>query len=507
MILISPIHQTSNMTGLYFYKNRICVPNAPGLRQRIIADCHDSAFAGHMGKHKTTELVSRWFYWTGLYSDVQSYVSRCHTCQLAKSGKTANQGLLQPLSVPSRPWWSVSVDFVTGLQPTIRGHDAVLTVTDRLTRLVHLIPTTTNCDGKEFAYLFLNNVIAKHGCPGDFVCDRGSVFSGQFWTTVLSALQVHLSMSTSFHPQSDGATEIVNKQMEQVLRCFSTGYNDQWDEHLGMVEFAINNSHHSSLNHTPFYLNFGMHPVTPVTVDTIRLSKVPAAAQWTSDMTAVLQDAKQHLQLAKDRQKSYADAQRVDITFNVGQQVLLCTKNLSLKSGNRKLFPKWLGPFKVTHRVSDVAYTINLPASMKRVHPTFHVSLLKPYLSSGSVQPPPPPFEIDGELEYEVEDILNVRNITTGKRQRKEFLVKWKDYGYEHCTWEVESNLTNCAQLLKAFWQHQALLQVAKELEPLPHSKGRGHQAASAAPAVARPSAAVQPPSSAPMTRKRSRAK
>jgi len=219
-----------------------------------------------------------------------------------------------------------------------------------------------------------------------------------------------------------------------------------------MVEFAINNSYHESLKHTPFFLNFGMHPVTPVTIETIKLSKCPPAAKWSQDMVDTLTRAKQNLQLAKDRQKSYADARRQEITLKVGDLVLLSTANLQPKTKTRKLYPRFLGPFKVTHCINDVAYKLDLPASMK-IHPVFHVSLLKPYKASGSVQPPPP-ILIDGVEEFEVEQILQSRPHRSGK---EEFLIKWKGYGFEHCTWEKLSNLTNCPQVLADFRKQQLI--------------------------------------------------
>jgi hypothetical protein len=263
-------------------------------------------------------------------------------------------------------------------------------------------------------------------------------------------------MSTAFHPQSDGSTESVNKMVEQVLRCHCMNQPTLWDHNLCMVEFALNNSYHESLKHTPFFLNYGMHPITPVTLDTLRLSKVPAAATWTKDMTSTLEQARVHLQQAKDRQKSYADASRKDITFALGDLVLLSSKNLAPKTGLRKLYPRWLGPFPVKHIVNNVAYRLELPPSMK-VHPVFHVSLLKPYDHSGSIQPPPMPIQVDNAFEYEVEDILKHRLVKSGKRNKDEFLIKWKGYGFEHCTWEPLANLTNCPKLLSAFWKVQEL--------------------------------------------------
>jgi hypothetical protein len=451
----------TQVDGLYYKDDRICVPNVKHVRDGIMFDCHNTLFAGHMGKHKTTELVKRLFWWPGLDADVAQYVSTCHTCQTAKSSKCSSQGLLQPLSVPERPWWSVSLDFVTGLPRTKRGHDAILTVVDRLTRLTHVIPTTTTCDAEEFAYLFKKEVIAKHGCPGDIVSDRGSVFTGKFWGAVCEALQMHLSMSTSFHPQADGSTEIVNKLIEQVLRCHCLHDQEEWDENVCMVEFAINNSHHTSLKHTPFFLNYGMHPATPMLVDTLRLSKVPAAAKWTREMSHTLEQAKIYLQEAKDRQKSYADAKRKEIELKVGDQVLLSTTNLNPKFGTRKLYPRWIGPFPVTHKVNDVAYKIELPSSVK-IHNVFHIGLLKPYKPSGNTQPPPAAVNVEGQMEWEVESILLHREVKSGSRMKTEYLVKWTGFGPEHCTWEPERNMTNCAAVVDLYWKQQALKETAR---------------------------------------------
>jgi hypothetical protein len=95
-----------------------------------------------------------------------------------------------------------------------------------------------------------------------------------------------------------------------------------------------------------------------------------------------------------------------------------------------------------------------MPANLK-MHNVFHVSLLKPYRSDGRVQPPPPPIELENCLEFEVERILDHRQVKRGRNRttRNEFLVKWLDYGPEHNTWEPESNLTNCGEILAGYWK------------------------------------------------------
>ena len=132
--------------------------------------------------------------------------------------------------------------------------------------------------------------------------------------------------------------------------------------------------------------------------------------------------------------------------------MLLSTKNIKLKHpGSRKLLPKYLGPFRVIRVVNPVAYELALPASMSQVHPVFHVSLLAEYRSDGCVQPPPPPIELDEELEYEVEAILDKRTRKRGRLLIPEYLIKWTGYGHEHNSWEPLSNLTHCVESIRAF--------------------------------------------------------
>ena len=161
--------------------------------------------------------------------------------------------------------------------------------------------------------------------------------------------------------------------------------------------------------------------------------------------------AKAAIRAAQDRQKAYAYLSRRDVSYSVGQEVLLSTRNIAFKGkGTPKLMPKWIGPLPIKALsgpkdnkgkvivVRVRAVELTLPPLM-RVHPVFHVSLIKEYKSDGSIKPVMPlEFDTDGAPLWEVEVILNERK--TGKKKVTTwYLVRWKGFGPEHDTWTKAS--------------------------------------------------------------------
>jgi hypothetical protein len=457
-----PSHLYTLADGLYYQNNRIVIPNVPDLKQHILHECHDSLFAGHLGRDKTVHAVQTLFTWRGLTKDVKDYIQQCHVCQTTKPSNAPPQGLLLPPETAEVPWRNISVDLITGLPLTTSGHDSILTVVDRCTKMVHLAKTDVNLTAEGFAQLMQDHVFSKHGLPLDIIHDRDPRFTGHFFTEVCKHLGIHQSMTSAWHPQSDGQTERMNRTIEQVLRAHAADKSLEWDKTLSMVEFAMNNSLHASLNQTPFFLNTGIHPITPIMLDVLKGGKFKStsAFDFSSDRKQAFDFAMQQLKAARDRYKSYADANRQDKSFEVGDKVLLSTVNLNKHNQRRKLYPKFVGPFQITSKVNDVAYKLDLPANMP-IHNVFHVSLLKQYFP-GRSPPPPMPLLVEGELEYEIERILMHRDIKLKKATKREFFIKWLGYGPEHCTWEPESHLQNAQEAIKDYWDLQKQLQIAQ---------------------------------------------
>jgi hypothetical protein len=309
----------------------------------------------------------------------------------------------------------------------------------------------------ELSKIFINNVVKLHGVPTSIVSDRDPRFTSKFWKSFWSQLGTKLKFSTAFHPQSDGQTERANRTLEEGLRHYvSTNQND-WDEFLPLLEFCVNNSQSSSSHHTPFYLNYGDHPRLPID-NIIPDSNVEEVQSTLDKLRTTLESAKNHLLRSQQQQSKSANRKRRDFVFCVGEKVWLSTKNIKFvtQGPTTKLNPKFIGPFEIIEKIGAVAYKLKLSHEMLRnkIHPVFHISLLKSHIESNKFtnrQPPRPPPELiteEGEEKFEVEKLLRKRNF----RSKIEYLVKWKGYPNHESTWEPESTLiSDCPVLINEF--------------------------------------------------------
>ncbi|KAJ9515655.1 hypothetical protein QJQ45_002706 [Haematococcus lacustris] len=431
-------------------KDLVVVPNVPELREHILHEMHDAAYAGHVGMTKTLERVTRVFWWNTVRADVRDYVGTCDACQRDKSSNSKPGGLLRPLTVPGYRWEHVSMDLVTKLPAGTHGYDAICVIVDRLSKMVHFVPCKESMNAVTFARLFINNVFKLHGLPAEVLTDRGAHFNNKFWHAVKKLLGMKTNMSIAYRPQSDGQTERYNRVLEEMLRHYISPTQADWPDHLALAEFAVNNSWQESIHSTPFFLNTGQSPVTPGLRDLPDGGRCPSAHAFATWWKEGVAHARRHMADAQARYKRHADTGLKDVEFEVGAQVLLSTRNLRIKTGKvRKFVPRYVGPFVVEAKINANAYRLTLPANMSRLHPVFHVSLLKKYSGSDVGIMPPPVEWMDETPVYYVERLLDHRYVRAGKAG--EFLVQWEGYDASFNTWEPRANLTGCDKLLAEY--------------------------------------------------------
>ncbi|KAJ9534829.1 hypothetical protein QJQ45_017277 [Haematococcus lacustris] len=410
---------------------RLYIPSSP-LRAQLLHEAHDAHTAAHLGRAKTLERLQRHFYWPQMHKTVQEYVRTCDKCQRNKATNQLPPGLLQPLPIPSSNWQQVSMDFIGPLPATPRGHTMIFTIVDKLSKMIHLIPTTTTATAHDTARLFFDHIFKHHGLPEAIISDRDPKFTSDFWTSLFHLTGTRLLLSSAYHPQTDGQTERANRTVEDMLRPYVNDHKTDWDQHLAAVEFAYNSSEHVGTGFTPFYLNYGQHPTTPSALLLPPPTLVPSQVAEDFECSA--------LQRSIDTQKLHADQHRRHAEFEVGDLVLLSCANLNLQTAvnSAKLQPRFVGPFKVLAKHSPVSYKLDLPSSM-RILPTFHISRLRHYLSSSSfpertVELQPSPVIIDGEAYFTVEAILGRR--WNDAQHAFQYLIKWAGYDDSFNSWE-----------------------------------------------------------------------
>jgi hypothetical protein len=362
-----------------WYKDRLYLCKNSQLKQKVLLELHTSPVGGHLGFLKTYHRVKKDFFWDGLKTDVQRFVAECLVCQQNKVETIKTLGLLQPLSIPSQRWEEVSMDFITGL-PKSEGKSVIMVIVDRLTKYAHFCALSHPFKASTVATAFMETVQKLHGSPKIIVSDRDPIFTGHFWTELFSCLGTQLAHSSSYHPQSDGKTEIVNKCLEGYLCCFVSDKQAQCFKWLPLAEWWYNTSFHTATKMTPFMALYGYHPPS-ITSSLKEKSKVQAVEDHIENQQQVLQILKDNLTMAQNRMKQQADQHRSEISFEVGDWVFLRLqpyKQMSLKQAKKdnKLSPKYYGPYKVLQKIDTMAYKLELPAS-SRVHQVFHVSCLK----------------------------------------------------------------------------------------------------------------------------------
>ena len=153
----------------------------------------------------------------------------------------------------------ISADFITKL-PIAQGYNSILVVVDRLTKMVHFIPTTEKTSAEKLARLFRDNVWKLHGLPKSIISDKGPQFAAGLIKELNQMLEIESKILTAFHPQIDDQMERVNQELEQYLRMFIDHQQEQWPDWLGMAEFAYNNKAYSSTKTLPFKANYGQDP-------------------------------------------------------------------------------------------------------------------------------------------------------------------------------------------------------------------------------------------------------
>lgn len=424
--------------GLLYWKGRLVIPDASNLIQMILKENHSSPIGGHSGNSRTMARIAYQYFWHNMKKDIEQFVQNCAICQQAKSSHSLPAGLLQPLPIPSQVWEDVAMDFITGLPPSF-GYTTIMVVIDRLTKFAHFVPLKSDYSSKTVAEAFMNYIVKLHGIPKSIVSDRDKVFTSDFWKRLFEIQGTTLAMSSAYHPQSDGQSEILNKCLEMFLRCFTFENPKAWYKALTWAEYWYNTAHHTSIGMTPFKALYGRDPPAltryrPQPNDPITVQEQLVERDRT------LQQLKSNLERAQVYMKNQADKKRRDLELQVGDWVLVRLQPYRQQSvalrKNKKLGMRFFGPFMIIAKVGVVAYKLQLPEEAK-IHSVFHVSQLKPFKGGTTEQYMPLPLTMTdiGPIVLPAK-VLAARVIQQGELKIPQVLIQWTNMPPDESTWE-----------------------------------------------------------------------
>ncbi|GJV57711.1 putative reverse transcriptase domain-containing protein [Tanacetum coccineum] len=292
------------------------------------------------------------------------------------------------------------MDFITKLPKSSQCFDIIWVIADRLTKSAHFLPIRENDPLDKLTWLYLNKIVARHGIPVSIICDNDGRLTSNFWRSFQKALGTNLSMSTASHLETDGQSERTIQTLEDMLRACMIDFGKGWVKHLPLAEFSYNNNYHASIKAAPYeelYCRKCRSPVCWAEVGETQMTG-PEMIQETTKKIVLI---KQRIQAAQDREKSYADLKRKPMEFEVGDRVMLKVSPWKgvVRFGKRgKLNPRYVRPFKVLAKVGDVAYKLELPQELSKVHHTFHVSNLKKCYADEPLAMPLEGIHVDDKL-------------------------------------------------------------------------------------------------------------
>ncbi|GJZ42360.1 putative reverse transcriptase domain-containing protein [Tanacetum coccineum] len=323
--------------------SRSWLPCYGDLRSVIMHESHKSKYSIHPGSEKMYKDVKKLYWWPNMKADIAAYVSKCLTCARVKAKHQRPSGL----------------------------------------------------------------IIVRHGIPASIICDRDGRFTSNFWKSFQKALGTDISMSTAYHPETDGQSKRTIQTLKDMLRACVIDFGKGWVKHFPLAEFSYNNSYHASIKAAPYEALYGRKCRSPMCWAKVGEAQLtgPELIQETTEKIVLI---KQRMQAAQDRQKSYADRKRKPMEFKVRDRVMLKVSPWKgvVRFGKRgKLNPRYVGPFRVLAKVGKVSYKLELPQELSRVHHTFHVSNLKKCYADKPLVMPLEEIHVDDKLQFVEEPI------------------------------------------------------------------------------------------------------
>lgn len=355
-------------------KNLLVIPK--NLVNIVLKSYHESALSAHFGITKTLARLKKKYYWPTMIQDTNKFIKTCASCQFSKNQNGKKPGLLQPIPLTdTKPMSRLCFDYL-GPLPMSKGKKYLIVATCNATKMA-FAKAVTNADAAA-TIDFLFDIITTYGTPKYFVSDRGTHFKNTEVKNICEKLGITQIFSTSYHPQSNGMTELMNKIICNALTHYVDNNQKNWALYYKMIIFAYNTHPHARFGYSPFYLMFGTeatqpldNKIIPPEIDNNRIEEIV-------QLQKIRQELPKLIEAEQIKQKKQYDKNHKEVEYQPGQKVLVKIK-FQKQGESKKLAHKYRGPFEILEKISDVNYKIALTLNGKETTDTIHVDRLKPY--------------------------------------------------------------------------------------------------------------------------------
>ncbi|MCO5580805.1 hypothetical protein L7F22_034676 [Adiantum nelumboides] len=329
------------------------------------------------------------------------------------------------------------------------GHDGIWTFIDRFSKQAHFVPVKKTDKPNHLARLFVAQIFRLHGMPETIVSDSDPRFTSLFLKAIWANIGTRLQFSSSFHPQTDGQSEIANSVVLDLLKSYISDQKTQWERCLPLVEFAYNNTIHSSTGKAPFEIVKGVRKVPPFLSTKDKILK---ANEYTRDLDTDFAKVRETLQKSQERQKKAADHHRRDSKLKENDWVLLRFDKARLrqKKGKEELSMRYYGPFQITEQINDISFRLRLPDTWK-IHNVFHVNLWETFGDVPDDGEPDEQPEVEANEEILVPEQVLAHKVTKKGKARRRFLIEFKNFPAFDAKWMEEEDLADTPQILELY--------------------------------------------------------
>ncbi|MCO5592257.1 hypothetical protein L7F22_046255 [Adiantum nelumboides] len=395
--------------------------------------------------------------------DEQGQALVVHSEEQSLDPKDSPEKPSKPLPILDSPWESISMDFIFGLPKSIHGNTGIWTIVDRFSKQAHFIPVKKTIKAHQMATLFISQVFKYHGLPTSIVSDRDPRMTSNFWKGLFENLGTRLNFSSAYHPQTDGQSEIANLTVLDLLKAYVTEVDQrsQWEKYLPLVEYAYNNTVHTSTGKAPFEVIEGRSK-SPLLLKVH--GKIFAAAEYNRDLKESFQKIKEAISIAQQKQKAAANKHRRALAFKENDWVLLKFPKARLRqttgknpTGHQKYYAKlakrYYGPFQILKPINEMAYQLKLPNHWL-IHNAFHVILLKPYKGEPpkeAITKDPPKVEGQEEVLQPESVLRHEDKVLRNDKIIRRYLIKFKNYPFEDAKWMQGTQLKDSLHLVNAY--------------------------------------------------------